>query len=345
MQSSEELNKKLDIIVNGSDKLAEIITIEELRELLQQKTYRSLWGISPKILHLGYDRLIAKQLDLMNVGFKHIIIIADQNILLEKEDDPNLEDKIKYVISYFKFCCNLKKAKFITLKELQKKNRFWELFYLLSRNLKLKDMMKLNILRKKDSLGAYICASLQMMDYLLVNAEVVYGGIDQRGVYVLSREFFGKRGFRKPIILLSNLSHDIIGQKLVDSSLHTRITIHDTKNTLLYKVNKMFCPPGQVDNNPVIEHFRFSVFPFFKKITIELTNGEKEDILNANALIEFYRKGLISPYNLKKTLYEYLSIRLRKVQEFFQRKYKLIEWIDTDFINKRGIPNVDEKTK
>jgi len=332
----KDVNTALDKILNGRDKLKEIITLNELIERLEEKKkIVSLWGVTPKIIHLGYDRFIVKQMDLIEVGFKHNIIIADLYLLYQEDDKKDIiKLKTKYFIHYLKLV-GLKKAKFITLSRLEKKRKFWEYFYLVSKNAKLSEMEKLGVLRNKNSLGSFICAGFQLIDHLVLSADVVYGGKDQRGIYILSREICKKEKLNKPIILLGELSHDILGRYLSQSRLETRITIHDNFDTLFYKIKKMFCPPNIVENNPVLEYLKFSVFPFFNEIIVRAKHG-KIEIKRYEELEELYRKGFIHPLDLKKTLYEYLKTRISKIQQYFEKRKKLIEWIDLNLINKNS---------
>jgi len=166
---------KFEQITVGQDKLAEVISVSELRACLNKTNPTSLWGINPKVLHFGYDRLVLKQKDMVAAGFKHTILLADKNILIEKGESSYLRKQADYVKYYFEEICGLQNVTYTYLSDVLKSDNYWELFSIISSKLKISDLNKLDVL-KEGSIGNYLVAAFQLMDYLVLNKDVVFGG-------------------------------------------------------------------------------------------------------------------------------------------------------------------------
>jgi len=77
-----DVEKKIELITKDTE---EIVTLEELQKLLENSNNpKSYWGIAPTgPPHIGYYRTISKQIDLINAGFKHKVLIADLHAYLD----------------------------------------------------------------------------------------------------------------------------------------------------------------------------------------------------------------------------------------------------------------------
>lgn len=329
MSSSEVLEK----IILGHDELKEVITIKELRRyLFRESSPCSMWGVAPTgILHLGFDRLIVKQWDLISTKFKHTILIADIHTTFERGEVKDLTQKAEYYIAYFKHIGKLKDANFKLGSSFQVSEDYIKTLYkALSHTSfnKTKKSLPPELKNGIPRVSVIIYPIAQAIDPIFLGSKIVYGGMGQRRVYTLSREIISELGFEKPIVLLSNLSHDIKGNKLSKSSLKTRINIHDHEETLKKKINEMFAPEFSVENNPLIETFEFSILPWFKEVELKTESGKILEIENPKQFKELYKIGELHPKNLKEKAYDYLKIRLDEIADFFDQYPRYIEWID-----------------
>lgn len=327
------MQKKLDLILHGYDDLAEVITIDELRSALKNEDCSSLWGIEPlKVLHLGYDRIIVKQRDLIKAGLKHKILIADVHAMLDNPGAENLFMRTQYVTSYLRDLCGLERAKFVLGSNFQHSDPYIDLLYNVL-SVTGVSTVRMELARKKATIGNLIYPIMQALDGVSLETNIVFGGTDQRGTYMMAREILHKMGYKKPAVLLSYLSQDIKGELLKNSKMETRITIHDNRQTLKNKVNKMYAPKTQTENNPLLEHFKFSILPWFDGVNVKLTDGSQMKIEDFKELEKLYSINKIGVEDLKDVAFEYLWLRLRKIQAYFHSRPKLIEWIDFKRIN------------
>lgn len=332
---SNDMDENLRKIILGHDELKEVITTRELRECLSDEVLpSSMWGVSPTgILHLGFDRFIFKQWDLLSAKLKHTVLIADIHTLFESGELEDITQRAEYYIAYFKYLGKLKNADFKLGSSFQRSEEYIDVLY--------KALIHANFNRAKKSLPPELEDNIsrvsvitypvaQTIDSIFLKSQIVYAGMGQRRVYVLAREILPKIGFKKPIILLSDISHDIKGNDLAKSSLKTRINIHDDEETLKRKIKDMFAPEFSIENNPLVETFEFSIIPWFKKVEVKTESGKIIEIESGKQLKELYKIGELHPKNLKETAYDYLKMRLEGIAKFFDQHPRYIEWINVE---------------
>lgn len=330
---SIDMGEKLQKIILGHDELKEVITPKELRECLNGEALpTSMWGVSPTgILHFGFDRFILKQWDLLSAKLKHTILIADTHTLFERGELEDITQRAEYYIAYFKHLCKLGEGNFKLGSTFQRSEEYIDTLY--------KALIHANFNRTKKSLPPELEDNIsrvsvitypvaQAIDSIFLKSQVVYAGMGQRRIYVLAREILPKIGFKKPTILLSDISHDIKGNDLAKPSLKTRINIHDNEETLKRKIKDMFAPEFVIENNPLIETFEFSIIPWFKRVEVKTGSGKIIEIESGKQLKELYKIGELHPKNLKETMYDYLKMRLEGIAKFFDHHPKYTEWIN-----------------
>jgi tyrosyl-tRNA synthetase len=99
------------------------------------------------------------------------------------------------------------------------------------------------------------------------------------------------------------------------------IFVHDPPEIVKSKIEKAFCPPKQVEFNPVLEIVKYAVFPAVKTfhlIRSEKYGGEK-DYENYETLEKDYLNGLIHPLDLKVSVSQALIEILKGVRERFKK--------------------------
>lgn len=169
--------------------ITEVMTTEELVDCSNQRVCNSLWGVSVKgIIHLGYDPLIVKQQELIQAGFEHKVIIADVHTLLETPKIDQFDDKLNYTHSYFKDLCGLQEAKFVIGSSFQHSEEYNTKLSELLAVTNIKSVEKILATGSKCTLGNYIYPAMQALDIPFTNTNVVFGGSNQRGIYMYARE-------------------------------------------------------------------------------------------------------------------------------------------------------------
>ncbi len=109
---------------------------------------------------------------------------------------------------------------------------------------------------------------MQALDIAYLGVDVAMGGIDQRKIHMLAREELPALGFKSPICLHTPILLGLDGTKM-SSSKGNNISVDDPAEVVAKKIEKAFCPAGQVADNPVLDLFRFHIFIKYPTITIE----------------------------------------------------------------------------
>ena len=171
-----------------------------------------------------------------------------------------------------------------------------------------------------------IYPSMQAADIFHLDLDLAIGGMDQRHAHMLARDAAGKLGYKKPVAihwpLLMGLQGggrmDAAEFKMSKSNPDSAIFLHDGPKVVKKKMNKAFCPQGQVEDNPVLEHARLVVFPEVGHIEIlrpEKFGGDlKFDTFEA--LSEAFGKEEVHPMDLKNAVGRHISEILEPVQKY-----------------------------
>ena len=96
---------------------------------------------------------------------------------------------------------------------------------------------------------------------------------------MLARDIFPKLGFKPPIVISHHMLLGLqfqetnlegiekkIAMKMSKSKPDTAIFMTDSKEEVLRKFSKAYCPEGQEQDNPVLEYAKYIVFEKYSKI-------------------------------------------------------------------------------
>ncbi|MFH7903099.1 MAG: tyrosine--tRNA ligase [Candidatus Aenigmatarchaeota archaeon] len=246
------------------------------------------------------------------------------------------------------------KAKFIFGYELYEKLgiEFFTKVLKISMNLTLARAKRgLTILGRKQkeniTLAQLIYIPMQVADIFSLNVNIAHGGLDQRKAHVIALEVCEEFGY-KPIAihhrLLTGLHIDenirkklleaknkgdrelfeegIIDIKMSKSKPSSAIFIHDTEEEIKNKIMKAYCPPKEIELNPVFEIAELIIFPYLIKNNREfeiknLKTGELRKYNSINHFKEEYISGKIHPLDLKNSVSEYLIELLEPARKYF----------------------------
>ena len=114
----------------------------------------------------------------------------------------------------------------------------------------------------------------------------------------------------------------IIEIKMSKSKPHSAIFIHDSEEEIRRKIRKAYCPPKEVELNPIIDLLRYIVWPYLKRKrkSFEIKNlktGEMRKYEKIESFERDYTKGKIHPLDLKIAIREYLTEMLKPVRKYF----------------------------
>jgi len=302
----------------------EIVTQEELERLLETKESPTAYvGYEPSgKIHMGHVLTVNKLIDMQNAGFEVTVLLADVHAYL---NEKGTMEEVREIADFNKEC-------FIALGLEEGRTNFvygsdyqLEPDYMLS-VLKLARSTTLNRARRsmdevsrsadKPMVSQMVYPLMQAVDIAMLGVDVAVGGIDQRKIHMLAREGLPGLGYKAPICIHTPILLGLDGKKM-SSSANNFISMDDSEKAVKKKVNKAFCPEGDIVDNPVLALFKYHIMPRFGEITIhrpEKYGGDLHYPTYEELEAEFASKEL-HPMDLKAGAAEYMNRILEPVRE------------------------------
>ncbi len=245
------------------------------------------------------------------------------------------------------------RLKFVLGTELYHGNDgFWATVIDVSKNTSLARMQRsITILGRKEGesvdFAKLIYPAMQVADIFTMNVKLAQAGLDQRKAHVIARDTALKirtnplrnaageqikpiaihhhllLGLRRPAIWpppAENLQDFWASMKMSKSDPSSAIFIHDSEDEIRAKIRKAFCPPGEVDFNPVLDWTKYLIFNEPGVVmTIDRTaeNGGPVQFGSFAELADSYRSGALHPMDLKAGVSEALIRLLAPAREHF----------------------------
>jgi tyrosyl-tRNA synthetase len=187
--------------------------------------------------------------------------------------------------------------------------------------------------------------ALQTSDIFQMDLDAACSGMDQRKVHMLTREIAPKLGFKTPVCLHNPLLPSLqdttiqgsfdederinknITTKMSKSVAKGAIWVNDEPANIKEKYREAFCPPKQVEGNPVLDHVQMAVFPHLGRLDVERPAKFGGDISfeSFEELAKTYVAGKLHPMDLKTATAESMIKLLEPVREYFERKPENLE--------------------
>ncbi|MCX7881226.1 MAG: tyrosine--tRNA ligase [Patescibacteria group bacterium] len=338
----------------------ELISLLESREELIAYD-----GIEPSgQLHIAQGLLRTIYINkLIKAGIKFKMLLADWHAMANNKMGGDLK-KIQIVGRYFieiwKACgMDLSKVDFIWTSDLAKDPKYWELVIKIGRSNALRRFIRCaEIMGREESLdkltGAMIIYScMQTADIFYLGAKICQLGMDQRKVNMLAREIgpqlglpFGGwkpvvvshhmlRGLQKSEILNSKSqtnSNDknskiekTIALKMSKSNPDSAIFMTDTYEDIKRKINKAYCPEGVVEDNPILEYYKYIVFESLASLRVKKLCIKRPQKFGGDVTLDSFQdlekkfiNKEIHPADLKVNLIEYLNQLIEPVRRHFE---------------------------
>ena len=317
-----DTDSKIDLITKGT---LEVITEDELREKIDKGKTTAYIGYEPSgKIHLGHTITVQKMIDLQKAGFRVKILLADLHAYLNgKGSLEEIREISKYNIKCFKALGLSEDTEFILGSEFQRGTEHINMVYELALSTTLtrakRSMAQITRESKEHKVAEVIYPLLQVVDMHVLNADVAVGGMEQRKIHMLARENLPKMGFNAPVCIHTPLLHGTDGSDKMSSSKDNFIAVDDEPEVIKAKIQKSFCPQGQVEDNPIIEIAEHFIFPKIETILIERPakfGGNLE--LTHDKLVEIYGNGELHPLDLKNAVSKHLIEVLEPVREYFK---------------------------
>ncbi|WP_042708124.1 tyrosine--tRNA ligase [Methanobrevibacter wolinii] len=315
--------EKIKLIKEGT---VEVIEEEELKEKLNKENPIAYTGYEPSgKIHLGHAITIMKLKQLQSLGFKIKILLADFHAYLNGKG--SLEE-ISKTAEYNKKCFQAlglaEDTEFILGSEFETKEDYTNIVYKLATLTTLKRARRsMDMVSRDDDnpkVASTIYPLMQTADMVALNTDIALGGLEQRKIQMLAREELPKLGFEAPVCIHTPLLHGLDGDAKMSSSKGNFIAVDDSEKDIKNKINKSYCPKGEVKDNPMIEIAEHFVYPYQEKLLIERPEkfgGNLE--LTKEELIKVYSEGNLHPMDLKNGISNYMIELLRPVREYMEK--------------------------
>ncbi len=294
---------------------SEIVTREELKELLDQKknpvTYCGYEVSGP--VHIGTLVAVNKQLDFQEAGLRVKVLFADLHTYLNRKGGEGfIEEQVGVWTRVFrKF--GLNKAEYIRGTEFQYEREY------------IRDVLSMglrtSLLRARRSMqdiardiehakvSQMIYPLMQAVDIKALGVDIAHGGMEQRRIHMLSRELLPGIGYRKPVCIHTPLLCSLQGpeSKMSSSKPETLIRVDDPESGIRERIDSAYCP-REAEGNPVMEICRYLLFPRYGNLEIKRPVKYGGDVIYGTytELKNAYEVNKLHPADLKKAVTERL---------------------------------------
>ena len=333
-----DLEQRMAIITRGAE---EIVTPEELKELLSQKsTPRAYIGFEPSgLVHLGWALVTSKIKDLADAGFEVIVYWADWHAYINDKLGGDLNN-IRICAKYMEDCFRAlgvpdEGVRFVYASEILSEIEYWEKVIKVAKASSLSRVKRaMTILGRSEDeaevdFSKLMYPILQATDIFSMEIDLAYAGIDQRRAHMLARDAADKLGWKKPLALHTPLLPGLKGgdrmdpaaAKMSKSDPSGSVNIHDDDEAIKAKMKKAFCPPEKEKEgeNPVLMLCRYVIFPRLGKMDISRPEkfGGNVSFASYEELAGSYFSGALFPLDLKNGVSDSLVKMLLPVREYF----------------------------
>ena len=277
--------EKLERLLSNT---VEVVTVEDLKNVLEKEKPKAYIGFEPSgLVHLGWKICANKIRDFIECGFEFYILLADWHAYINDKLGGDIE-KIRLCGRYMEDCFEAmgikrNEVKFIYASDYVNDSRYWELVLKIAKANSIARVKRaMDIMGRKEEeaekdLSKLFYPVMQVADIFYLDLDVAYGGIDQRHAHMLARDTASKLGIKKPVALHTPLLSSLqatgrmnpIEAKMSKSKPESMISIHDSKEDVERKIKKAYCPEKEIENNPILEIWKYIIFPEFNEIKIE----------------------------------------------------------------------------
>jgi len=335
------INERLDLVKRNT---GEIVTEEELDKLLKTKKMPCAYigmACTGKI-HIGYFVPIIKIRDFLQAGFRFKILIADLHAHLDDRKAPFelLDKRVKYYKEVLSAMLKSVKADIRNLEFVKGSDFQLEKDY-------VRDMLRLSawntltrckraaseVVRFGDEpkLSGFIYPIMQALDEEYLKVDCQYGGIDQRKLLMFARENLPKLGYNSRVEIMTPMLPGLKGEKMSASVEESKIDILASKEEIKSKINKAFCPEGEIENNGVLAFFKYVIMVLKEdnkeKLVIKRPEKFGGDVSYSsyNELERDFGGKKLHPMDLKAALVEELDKLVEPVRKGMKEKERLVK--------------------
>jgi tyrosyl-tRNA synthetase len=331
--------ERVDLVTRYTE---EVITEEEISELLEEESPSAYIGYAPTgEMHIGHFTTIRKLADFLRAGLDVTVLIADLHAHLDDEKSPF--DLLDARSAYYEVAiegmieaagADPDDVEFVRGTEFQLDREYTLEMYRMAAETTISRTQRAasEVVRESESpnLGGLIYPLMQNLDVKSLEADIAYGGIDQRGIYMLGREILPDHGWHEPVCLFAPLLSGLSGGKMSASDASSKVNLTDDPETVADKINDAYCPMGEREGNGVLEYVEYLVWPILdqngEEFVVERPEEYGGDLTyeTYEALEEDFVDEELHPADLKSAAATYLADAIAPVRERLAQQENLL---------------------
>ncbi|MFC7250533.1 tyrosine--tRNA ligase [Halomicroarcula sp. GCM10025324] len=261
--------ERLDLVTRHTQ---EVVTEDELTELLDDDPSAYIGYAPTGEMHIGHFTTMRKLADFLQAGVDVTVLIADLHAHLDDNKSPF--DLLDARSEYYEVAIEAMIAaagadpddvEFVRGTEFQLDEEYTLEMYRMAAETTISRSQRAasEVVRESESpkLGGLLYPLMQTLDVKALDADIAYGGVDQRGIYMLSREILPDHGGQSPVCLFAPLLSGLSGGKMSASEAASKVNLTDSPEAVEEKIGQAYCPAGELEDNGVLEYLDHLVFP------------------------------------------------------------------------------------
>ena len=265
-----DTDERLDLVSRHTQ---EVVKEEELAALFEQGDPTAYIGYAPTgEMHIGHFTTMRKLADFLRAGVEVTVLIADLHAHLDDNKSPFdlLDARSEYYETAIEGMIEAAGAdpedvEFARGTDFQLDEEYTLEMYRMAAETTIARTQRAasEVVRESESpnLGGLIYPLMQTLDVKALDADIAYGGVDQRGIYMLSREVLPDHGGESPVCVFAPLLSGLSGGKMSASDAASKVNLTDSPDEVEEKIGQAYCPAGEVEENGVLEYLDYLVFP------------------------------------------------------------------------------------
>ena len=311
----------------------EVIKEEELETLFDEGTPSAYIGYAPTgEMHIGHYTTMRKLADFIEAGIDVTVLIADLHAHLDDEKSPFdlLDARSEYYQEAIEGMIEAAGADpeqitFTRGMDFQLDEEYTLEMYRMAAETTLARAQRAGsqVVRESESpnLGGLIYPLMQALDVKALDADIAYGGDDQRGIYMLAREVLPDHGGDAPVCIFAPLLSGLSGGEMSASDAASKVNLNDSHDAVVEKINDAYCPMGEREDNGVLEYLEYLVFPVLEdrdeSFVVERPEEYGGDLVydDFDALEADFLSEDLHPADLKPAAGEYISEVIAPIRE------------------------------
>ena len=320
--------KRFELIKRNTE---EIITEEELRKLLKEKKKPVVYlgtAITGKP-HVGYFVWVLKLADFIKAGFKVKVLLADLHGALDNTPWIDLEKRYDYYeriipLMFKTIGVDIKDLEIVKGSEFQLKPEYMYDVLRMSSFSSINDCKRAasEVVKFGDNppTAGLIYPIMQALDEHYLEADVQYGGTDQRKIMMFARENLPKLMYHSRVEVMTPLIPGLIGKKMSASDEKSKIDLLDDEKTIKRKITEAEMLAGDADNG--IMAFLKHVLMVIKKDNHEKFVVKRDKKYGGNLVYEIYeqiekdfKNKKLHPLDLKNAVADEINKLLKAIRE------------------------------